>query len=613
MPEKDQFSSTMRIDIPPEFLDKKEAPAAPATPPPPEPAPEVGADEQGDFTSTMRIDIPPDSLVQSEIKRTTVETTTKAHGKTVIHIPKKKAEATPIGDPDFQELLQSIYDAALITDLKGMIISVNVRAIQFFGFNTQEFCANSVISIISGATSSLLTTIWETLQNDRFVLIQACCARKDGSIFPAEISVNRLNLSGKYYLSFFIRDVTLRKEAEERLRTRYLAIQNSGSGIVIADIRANIEYCNPAMARMWGMESAEDVQGRNLRDFLCHPETADAIVEMVVRGETWSNELEMKRPEEPSFFVQVSAAANFNSDGELTGMVLSLLDISNIKFAQQQLETYANQLREKNEQMEDDLNMAREIQLAFLPRDYPAFPQHVSLDKSALRFSHVYFPSGAVGGDFFNIIPVSATQAGIFISDVVGHGMRAALVVASLRGLIEQLAPVAHDPGTFLTMLNQAYNGIFKQTAEVIFATAFYMVIDISTGRMRYANAGHPFPFCLKRDRDLVETLEFSEGAKGPALGLFEGTRYRADECTLSLNDVILLYTDGLSEAKRPDLDEEYENERMGLALRKGLRMPPMQLLSELVADAHEFSGSKEFEDDVCLLAVEVSRIGSDH
>lgn len=613
MPEKDQFSSTMRIDIPPELLDNKAAPAAPA-PPPEEPAQDSAPDEQGDFTSTMRIDIPPDSLVQSEVKRATVETTTKVHGgKTVIHIPKKKAEATPIGDPDFQELLQSIYDAALITDLKGMIISVNVRAIQFFGYNTQEFCANNVIGIISGANSSLLSTIWETLQNDRFVLIQACCARKDGSIFPAEISVNRLNLSGKYYLSFFIRDVTLRKEAEERLRTRYLAIQNSGSGIVIADIRANIEYCNPAMARMWGMESAEDVQGRNLRDFLCQPKMADEIVEMVVRGETWSDELEMKKPEEASFFVQVSAAANFNSDGELTGMVLSLLDISNIKRAQQQLETYANQLREKNEQMEDDLNMAREIQLAFLPRDYPAFPPHVSLEKSALRFSHVYFPSGAVGGDFFNIIPVSATQAGVFISDVVGHGMRAALVVASLRGLIEQLAPVAHDPGTFLTMLNQAYNGIFKQTAEVIFATAFYMVIDVATGRMRYANAGHPFPFRLRRDQDQLETLEFSEGAKGPALGLFEGTRYKADECDLTLNDVILLYTDGLSETKGPDLEEEYETERMGVTLRKGLHMPPMQLLSELVADAHEFSGSKEFEDDVCLLAIEVSHIGANH
>ena len=95
MPEKDQFSSTMRIDIPPELLDNKAAPAAPA-PPPEEPAQDSAPDEQGDFTSTMRIDIPPDSLVQSEVKRATVETTTKVHGgKTVIHIPKKKAEATP--------------------------------------------------------------------------------------------------------------------------------------------------------------------------------------------------------------------------------------------------------------------------------------------------------------------------------------------------------------------------------------------------------------------------------------------------------------------------------------------------------------------------------------
>ncbi|OGV47193.1 MAG: hypothetical protein A2X46_03775 [Lentisphaerae bacterium GWF2_57_35] len=559
----------------------------------------------------MRIDIPPDLLEQMSNPRQGVDPVKRHAHTTVIRIPGKKAESTSIGGQDFQELLQNIYDGALITDLNGGIVNANLRAIQFLIYTREELCKLNVINLISGASEGLLATILETLQNDRFVLIQACLMRKDGSYFPSEISVNRLHLIGKDYLSFFIRDITLRKEAEERLRTGYNAIQNAGSGIAIADISATLSYCNPAILRLLGFDAPEETQGENIRRFMAEEGRADDIVTTVLRGEPWSGELEMKRKDDSTVFVQASVVPNLNADGDLVGMVFSLLDISVLKQAQKQLEEYAGQLKEKNTQMVNDLNMARDIQQAFLPRNYPVFPRNASPERNALKFSHLYYPSGTVGGDFFDILRVSDTQAGIFISDVMGHGSRAALVVATIRGLIEQLSSVAHDPGAFLTQLNHAYGSVFGQTGDLMFATALYLVVDVSTGRIAYTDAGHPFPFRLRRDIGQVEELFFGEGTKGPAIGLFEDSVYKNAEAQLSLNDLLVFYTDGLSEAKG-DEKEYYESGFMTEQMRTHILLPPAQLLNELVAGARSHSGRTEFDDDVCMLGMELLRVGLD-
>lgn len=555
------------------------------------------------FQSTMRIEIPPELLQPLQSGKQEVAPPKRAGATTVIRIPAKQS-ASAIGGPDFHELLQSIYDAAVITDIHGAPLSANVRAEHFFRTDRAEICRGNVVDLISGADESLLQTICNTLESDRFVLIQACCLRKDGSFFPAEISVNRLNLSAKAYLSFFIRDITLRKEAEERLKTGYNALQNSGNGIAVADLQANLGYCNPAMIGLLGLESPEEAMTFNFRQFLPDEALANEIVKTTLLGQKYSGDIEMRRKDGGAFFAQASVAPNTNPDGELTGIVISLLDITEQKLAQRQLELYARQLHDKNAEMEADLNMAREIQYAFLPSDYPVFAKAGAGGATRLLdFGHVYHPSGLVGGDFFDIIKISDSQAGIFIADVMGHGARAALVVATIRGLIEQLAPMAEDPGSFMTRLNDSYTGIFKATRELMFATALYLVFDTATGEIKYTNAGHPFPLQLRASEGLVQPLPFSEGAKGSALGLFRDSKYAFDQLSLRDGDRLLFYTDGLTEAKNEN-QEEFDFEGMVQSLQKNIAKPLKEMLPELVADARRFSGAHEFDDDVCILGV---------
>lgn len=563
-------------------------------------------DKDNPFYATMRIEIPPDLEAQSEAAKGAPPAARKPPTRRIIRISKTATEADTLGGQDFQALLQNIYDAVLITDLHGQILNINVRARLFFGYESAEFTRLNVLQVISGATEDLLPTIRQTLQSDRFVLMQACCNRKDGSFFPAEISVNRLRLSSTEYLNFFVRDVTLRKEAEERLKTSDTAIRNAGSGIAIMDTDGNVQYCNPAMLRLWGLDD-EDAHSCNIRDFLADPRLADEIDLTMQKGGAWSREMIMKRRDGGTFFAQVSAAPNVKPDGALAGTIMSLLDISNLKRAQSQLAAYADELKEKNALFEEDLKMAKEVQMAFLPRDYPEFRPGAGPGGATLKFCHLYHPSGAVGGDFFDVIRLSDTQAGVFIADVVGHGMRAALVVATTRGLIEQLQPIAGDPGAFLTQLNQAYAAIFRNVGECMFATAFYCVVDIPRGKMLLTNAGHPPPFRLRRDRGVVEKLRLGEGSKGPGLGLFESSVYTSEECPLDPNDALLLYTDGLSEATSPE-GEYYDTQRMGGFLSEYVNLSPPELLPGLLADAQAFSQRVEFDDDVCLLALELLR-----
>ena len=153
--------------------------------------------------------------------------------------------------------------------------------------------------------------------------------------------------------------------------------------------------------------------------------------------------------------------------------------------AKEKLEEQAGQLREKNAEMEADLEMARELQAAFIPRHYPVFPARSSPEQSAIQFCHRYTTTTELGGDFFDIRAISDTEAGVLVCDVMGHGVRAALVASIMRGLAEELKEIAAHPGQFLTEINQSLCAILKQTPTQMFATAFYLVVDLHRAELR--------------------------------------------------------------------------------------------------------------------------------
>ncbi len=314
--------------------------------------------------------------------------------------------------------------------------------------------------------------------------------------------------------------------------------------------------------------------------------------------------------------VAVQAVHEGAQDYLIKGQVDGQLLVRSMRYAierqrmSEQLARYAEELRSRNNQLEADINMAREIQEIFLPQQYPTFPRGAAPEQSALRFFHRYLPAAAVGGDFFDIFPITDTTAGVFICDVMGHGMRAALVAAIMRGLLEELMPVAADPGKFLAEINRSLRAILRRTREPFLATAFYLVADVAAGELRFASAGHPSPLLIRRNAGKAEPLKFCDPRHGPALGLFDKLTYPSCKCPVAVNDLLLLFTDGLYEAENP-AHEEYGQERLLAAVQQHLTMPGDQLCDQLLENVQQFSADREFDDDVCLVTVEFQRLGT--
>lgn len=267
-----------------------------------------------------------------------------------------------------------------------------------------------------------------------------------------------------------------------------------------------------------------------------------------------------------------------------------------------------DQLARFNAQARADLEMARHLQQSLLPDVYPRFPSSASPADSALRFCHRFLPASELAGDFFSVFPLSDTQAGVFVCDVMGHGVRSALVTAMIRALVDNVAARAGDPGHFLARMNRRLTGLLRPADTPLFATAFYLVADIGSGLLRYATAGHPAPLHLHRQQGTAAPLATPPRA-GPALGMFPDAVYATGETPLAAGDVILAFTDGLYEAAKPDSLEEYGRERLLAGARRRMNLAGPELCDALVADVRAFAGGGALVDDVCLLSIEVLRV----
>lgn len=300
--------------------------------------------------------------------------------------------------------------------------------------------------------------------------------------------------------------------------------------------------------------------------------------------------------------------------GRLMGLIFSrtLVRLQNALLLEKigQLELKQKEINEKNEQLEGDLRVAREIQLAMLPNQYPAVSVNGHDAANALRFHHHYHPAGVVSGDFFHIMKISDHSVGIFICDVMGHGVRSAFVTAMLRALVEELRTLGNDPGALLTRVNAELKSILRPMDSAMFATAFYLVADVGEGIIRYSKAGHPNPLVLHRKTGEVKTLTCPKQAQGPALGMFEHTRYSSCEAPLEADHLILLFTDGLYEVFNAE-EVEFGLERLAPALTKRCGLPLDKIVDGVLAEVRSHAVNASFEDDVCLVAVEAVRSGA--
>lgn len=257
-----------------------------------------------------------------------------------------------------------------------------------------------------------------------------------------------------------------------------------------------------------------------------------------------------------------------------------------------ELETEKDRLRERNEVIENELNLARRIQQQLIPLHHPA------------DFIHsLYRPMDRVGGDFYDFIAFEdSRRIGIFLSDVSGHGVPAAFITSMMKTTVLQSGDRKDDPASLLLYLNELLSG---QTAGH-FVTAFYCVFDPETRGVRYANAGHYHPYVIG------DGIGEMKGSRGLPLAVMpngelerHGKTYRNNEAVLAPGSKLLLFTDGLIDASAgDDRNKRFEELLPGLLERTG-GMDCRECVDMLFRELTEFRGTDRFDDDVCIICVD--------
>jgi serine phosphatase RsbU (regulator of sigma subunit) len=267
------------------------------------------------------------------------------------------------------------------------------------------------------------------------------------------------------------------------------------------------------------------------------------------------------------------------------------------------LETYVNQAKlalEKNrlvsvavedERMRNDFEIAVRVQNALLPKQIPSTPW--------MKVAHAYMPASEVGGDYYDFSE-GTEQLHLVVGDVTGHGIGAAFNVAELKGIFHSNKDFVHDPEEFLMRVNDVVKTCFDSN---IFLTMAYLGFHPERQSFTYARAGH-CPILYYHSQ--TEEIEYLPG-RGLGLGIIGGEAYREHievlESQFISNDVMVLYTDGIIEAKSLD-GEEYGQDRLLQLVRRHVFFKASEIKDRILVDVQNFMGVDQAEDDITLIVI---------
>lgn len=237
-------------------------------------------------------------------------------------------------------------------------------------------------------------------------------------------------------------------------------------------------------------------------------------------------------------------------------------------------------------QLETELEFLQSVQKALLPQQPPEIPE-----LSLAAFSR---PAQIVGGDYFDFLRFQDGAHALAIADAMGHGVSASLLISSLQAALRALVPESVSPAEVLQRVNRIFLHNINFTT---FVTALLGHYEPGKHRLTYCNAGHNPPLLL----NAYDGQETWLGPTGAAIGLVEAYAPKARTLTLRRGDILLFYTDGVTEANNLQGDQ-FGRERLAQIVRQNAGLPAQELLHRLRQALNDFSNGKPLEDDATLL-----------
>ncbi len=248
----------------------------------------------------------------------------------------------------------------------------------------------------------------------------------------------------------------------------------------------------------------------------------------------------------------------------------------------------------EKERLEEELRIARRIQMSLLPQGTASMP--------GLRIAALCLPAAEVGGDYYDLLPLSDTRMGVLVADVSGKGTSAALYMAELKGLVLSLSRITESPARLLSEANKILSANMDSRS---FVTMTYAVVDVASQTMRYARAGHNPLIRLEAATKQTHVL----APPGLGLGIDRGARF--DEILeeavtpIASGDIFLFFTDGLSEAMNPE-SELFGEDRLRAVLEAGESLGTEELKEKILSEIRSFVQGAAQHDDMTLVILKV-------
>ena len=276
-------------------------------------------------------------------------------------------------------------------------------------------------------------------------------------------------------------------------------------------------------------------------------------------------------------------------------VVANFEDVDGNRFAMIEFDQASRLVEEQRRQSEErleserrraqELEIARQVQARLFPQTTPAL--------DTLEYAGACLQARHVGGDYYDFLELGEGRLGLVVGDIAGKGIAAALLMANLQAsLRSQCAIAADQPERFLRSVNQQF---CANTADGDYATFFFAEYDDKTRRMRYANCGHLAALLLRRDGSLERLV-----SQATVLGLFEHWNCLLEERQLFPGDLLVLYTDGVTESFNGS-GEEFGEQRLIEVLRRHRGMSSQALIASLVEGVRGFRAHEQ-QDDITLI-----------
>lgn len=380
-------------------------------------------------------------------------------------------------------------------------------------------------------------------------------------------------------------------------------LEHTTDSVYFKDLSSRFIRISARQGRNYGLSNPEEAIGKSDADFFAAEHAGRALrdEQQIIRtGEPMIGKEEMQTwPDGRRTWVSTSKMPLRDGLGRIIGTFGISRDITTHKEAEEALVKSEERLRLAVEAMERELDRARVIQRALLPLSPPV--------NDLIEIAALYEPLDAIGGDYYSVAPVAGDKQGIFVGDVMGHGVSAALFMALLKFVGDGLVREAgEDPKVLLERLNAT----LMDQMPMSFATGLYALFEKAPEEkglpggaiLSLAGAGHPWPLIQRAATGGIELLPLSGNA---ALGLTNQFQTATERIRLASGDRIYFYTDGVTEAS--DASQEMLGpERLVDLARQAARPGLQETLEALLDELNRFRGEAALEDDVLLVGVRV-------